>query len=899
MSIIIDCTKCIKPDHKNFFKTMISFLNVYDSEIIRLIKAHPVNLRTPDGTDQKFYGLKIGYDGVYATLKVKDKMINITIPIVYGTKVDKYSQLYPDEIVDYEKLKNIDVALPCPFCDYEKFILPQPCMFKISGVPKYMPTFIVVDRRKPFVHKNILTWYVGGKKFVFDNNIWTADGLVVTGKSFMNHLPKLIPYLSEINDMRNQTLFSVGNMFTKLAENSILCLVGPATPFTRRDFWNSNLKDYFYKILEGRLDSAISKRTIYSNSEDSSNSHFGAGSSGQTFSEVSKQVVVHGWFQKNTRFRDPTPHSPAQQLSAIFSAFKLITASAKNSEHKCIKNSDLSILAVDYTTEGKNCGCNVSIVPGVKVSNRYDCPVNLWDFMKSTISYNSTKCYNGVLIFSDGTTEQISYNGLDLVKLIRILAQKFCLDFYLQEDVGLCGSYPGTPTSAGGQFTPTTELWLQKFNPINLLENSKFMPLDFLKKPILSLIGKSTPFIAHSNSPKVVLGNSSNKHKSGEEISTYVQNFYKLTSYQFLKKPQYIPNDLIPNNPYQLVKVLYLNYKGYNIEDGIVINKSSVENGLGECTTKTIMRISCKTILNLEPNIEFEFPVPFTIVNGMRIVTITKVGALFSYNYNLKSLPIAGGWGYEIFFDDKYETSEPISKIVESFNFSRDGDDLILNIVIVFSEKTRMGTKWTSSHGQKGIINLIEDEEKLPTIKLKSGEETKPDVIINYACFKRLTHGQTLSGLALFHGLDLTEFCGEDFLINGFKDQHKFLLEESLDSNCTVDINGVWKPGLIMMTPYSRLNQTASRSLFYTNSETRNSRCPLTNHIHRGKSKCGTLALGVMDIVNILNHGAMGALNMLHRRTNGEALAKRPRLSSTGEKSLETIELTGYKLQLF
>lgn len=852
----------------NFKRTVTSVLRNQDAELNRLIERHNITFIS-DGPDGSFLNV-VTEQNVFLN--------NVEMPVLFGSlahaiarrrRVIKRIEWVPSEDGDDEPPR-----LPCPFCKYDDFVnYPQPGTFSINGVVKAMPTFVVCDRRKPFRKNGVISWFMDGKKYVSENKACDLSPI-------FDVINKLECYFDDINDIRNQSFYTIGSVFTKLLENNVLSRLPDVT--------ETNIKQFRDMVNNGNIDSAISRTTKYVSSELGANNHYVEQRmvKANRISTNSKAVVNSGWFQKETRYREMKPWVPAYQLSQCTSVFRLLPASAKNIEHKIIRSCDVGILAVDYTTDGENCGRNLQMVPGVWVTNRTE-TLSVEEFTRLLLANDGPDR----LTIVDGkgrafeTRVDLRFLPMSVFRIAVDTGKSF--DFHQEENVALYFDFPSVCKRPLSQLTVTTENWVLNASVV------------YVGRPILSVIGNTIKFINASHAPKVV-SNISRTHQVGFKMTPDTEKVYPMNNYLYYAYPQNVTTRLA--SPEQLCHVLCINFFGYNIEDGFVFNKSSVDRGLGATIYDQTLIVPCKSRNNKQPITisTGSRVVPFRVRKHELVVTLSNVQSCHSYNYVLNEREIAGGCGFELYYEDPYTEDDMTITSVENAE-TVDGAVVIVR-TSTFS-LTVCGDKWSTAHGQKGIVNKILPAEDLPFLN-DPRFPNQPDILINYASFKRLTQGQLLEGLAgnvmaeTGSVDEMNRFSGERYI-----EDHVNLIDFE---NCNSDRYAVdvFDPftgerinrGILMLIPFHRLVQCAKRCVFNTNVSTRNNRCPLTGHIKRGKSKDGTMVLSVMDAINMINHGSGALLHTLQKRTQQPSKKQFPETNATFEVMRETFNLVGLDL---
>ncbi len=313
-------------------------------------------------------------------------------------------------------------------------------------------------------------------------------------------------------------------------------------------------------------------------------------------------------------------------------------------------------------------------------------------------------------------------------------------------------------------------------------------------------------------------------------------------------------------------------YYSYNIEDSIVINKSSLERGLGR---SLFIRTYITESRRYWGGQEDEIGIPDPEVRGYKSeekYSMLEEDGIIPPETKVKDTDVLVGKTSPLRFlgiqkeirmgiKDRRENSLTVTKgeecIVEKviLTSTKDGNTLV-KVSVREPKIPEIGDKFASRHGQKGVIGLIVPEEDMPFTK----DGITPDIIINpHAIPSRMTVGQLLEIVAGKKGSlegkeqDSTAFKGNADEIRhelkklGFRDDGK----ERLYNGITGEI--IDAPILIGMGYYQRLYHMVSHKI---HSRSRGPVALLTKQPTEGRSKEGGLRFGEMEKDCIIAHGA-------------------------------------------
>ncbi|MEM1700460.1 MAG: DNA-directed RNA polymerase subunit B [Candidatus Anstonellales archaeon] len=323
---------------------------------------------------------------------------------------------------------------------------------------------------------------------------------------------------------------------------------------------------------------------------------------------------------------------------------------------------------------------------------------------------------------------------------------------------------------------------------------------------------------------------------------------------------------------YNLV-VAVMSYRGWNMTDAIVINKSAVDRGFG----RSIMFKTYSTeIVEYYAQFRDKITKPGSmIMNVKHNVSYEKLdddGLPRLEEKYVENDVIIGKLSPPRFLEDldftrateeKYKDSSIKVKEGEEGRVDRvmitenqDGE-VVIKVRFRLNKIPEIGDKFSSRHGQKGVIGMLVDQKDLPFTK--SG--IVPDLIINpHAIPSRMTAGHLLEMLgckaACITGkyVDATPFSGDK--LEKFVEELKSLgfdewgEEEMYDGITGEKIKVKIFIGVIY---YQRLHHLVSNKM---HSRTKGPVQLLTSQPTEGRSREGGLRFGEMERDTLLGYGA-------------------------------------------
>lgn len=262
---------------------------------------------------------------------------------------------------------------------------------------------------------------------------------------------------------------------------------------------------------------------------------------------------------------------------------------------------------------------------------------------------------------------------------------------------------------------------------------------------LFGLITSLVPFANHDHSPRLNKGSKTLKQSLGIYAANYLVRLDSNVSIlHYPQKPlvrSFIYDTLEVYPAGQNIIVAILPYEGYNMEDSIVLNKDSVDRGMGR---STYFRPYVAAELQYPGGLSDEITIPDKDVSGYRTEQSYKFleddGVTYPEAYMNSGDVIMGKTTPPKFLSEARDISIQAKKEA-SIAIRQEEQGIVDAIFItvnsegnkVVQARTRdqrlpePGDKYSAPHGQKGVIGLIADARDIPF----TSRGVKPDLMFN------------------------------------------------------------------------------------------------------------------------------------------------------------------------
>lgn len=406
-----------------------------------------------------------------------------------------------------------------------------------------------------------------------------------------------------------------------------------------------------------------------------------------------------------------------------------------------------------------------------------------------------------------------------------------------------------------------------------LTEKNTHLEIDSID--MFGLVTSLVPFGNHDQSARLLRGSKTLSQSLGIYAANYLVRLD--TDVAILHYPQkpivksFVYDTLNIHPSGQNLVVAIMPYDGHNIEDAVVLNQASVDRGLGR---GTYFRPYKASELYYAGGLKDEITIPDKDVSGYRTETSYRYleddGVVFP-EANLGSGEVVIGRvtppkflseAKDISIQSKKEGSTAIRQeergIIDGVFITADREgNKIAQVRTRDPRIPEIGDKFSTPHGQKGVVGMLADPKDVPF----TGLGVKPDLIFNpHGIPSRMTVGYLIEllagkvGAASGRVIDGTPFTGEPvenlesqlkemgFSFDGKESMYNGVTGKKMDIKIYV---GCMHYLRLRFMVKNRIHARASGKVAL-----------LTRQPIEGRARGGALRLGEMEQQALVGHGA-------------------------------------------
>lgn len=396
---------------------------------------------------------------------------------------------------------------------------------------------------------------------------------------------------------------------------------------------------------------------------------------------------------------------------------------------------------------------------------------------------------------------------------------------------------------------------------------------------ILGAVAGLIPFPHHNQSPRNTYQCAMGKQAVGaiaynqfNRIDTLLYtSLYPQRPMVITKTIQLIHYDKLPAG--QNATVVVMSYSGYDIEDALVLNKASLDRGFGACQVFRKYSVEMQKYRSgrkdrLGGPIIGEDGKPISKHRCLDKDGLAIVGSKICQGETmiLRETPVDqeahvdGSRGSDEYRPAPVNYRIPDPAIIDKVMISdTERNSQIIKVQTRQTRRPELGDKFSSRHGQKGVVGTIVEQEDMPF----SDTGLVPDIIMNPHGFpSRMTVGklfECLTGKASVVSGRRELGFGDAFRSHPVEEMGRTLIENGFEwggkDYFTSGITGEPHEAYLFNGPifYQRLKHMVQDKM---HSRSRGPRAVLTRQPTEGRSRDGGLRLGEMERDCLIAYGA-------------------------------------------